>query len=126
MKRFLPALIAALALAAIPVALTPSIALADDEILGWSDGGTAGVDMGQRADWTATVRCETDPARYKTCVAAPCAADSTSLKLDADRTFDLPINKTAGTRTASTSKRYMAFALDDGGIPNCKIYKQPN
>lgn len=108
---------------------------ADDELLGYTDGGAApvvdtiaGGGSGQgRLNWTMTVRCENDPARYKmTQDAGTCTATSTDLKLDADRTFDLPVNQSQGARSGGPIKRYVCFALDDGGVPNCKIYKQPN
>jgi hypothetical protein len=107
-------------------------AWADDELITACDGGSASCVLDTnpgastaRLNWTMTVRCETDPARYSMSIdAGACSVASKSLKLDADRTFDLDVNKSQGSRTAP--KRYVCFALDDGGIPQCAIYKQPN
>lgn len=111
-------------------------AWADDELITACDGGTgtcvldttpsSGTGQG-RLDWTMTVRCATDPARYRmTQDAGSCSVNANDLKLDADRTFDLPVNKSTGARSGGPIKRYVCFALDDGGVAQCAIYKQPN
>lgn len=102
---------------AIPAAmLMPRPAFADDELITACDGGvgTCVLDTQKNGAFTMTVRCEGDPARYRMSGDAGVTIGAHDLKLDADRTFDIPVGRT---------KRYVGFALDDGGVANCAIYK---
>lgn len=109
--------------------LAPSPARADDEPA-LPDGGsivtgtaTALGDLGERAGpWSMTIRCEGDQqTRYKLCAdSAGCAATAVNQLLDADRTFDIPVN----TRSGLPPKRYLALRTEDAGVAFCKVQRQ--
>ncbi len=92
------------------------IAHADDELITACDGGvgTCVLDTQKQGAFTMTVRCEGNPARYRMSGDAGITVGGHDLVLDADRTFDIPVGRT---------KRYVGFALDDGGVAACSIYK---
>lgn len=125
MKR-LAALLVALAAA---VTFSPHAALGDDEpiftdggsLVTTTDGGssvTADLGVAALSSFTMAIRCEGQAARYHLCATSTCTATTANQLLDADRTFDIPVN-----RITNGGKRYLALSTDDGGIPACKVQR---
>jgi hypothetical protein len=127
MRSFLVAVLVAVAAAVI--VLCPAPARADDEpglpdggsIVTSADGGAYAIaDLGARGCWTMAIRCEgAQSTRYTTCATSSCTAAAVNQLLDADRTFDIPVNCVAG----QTRKRYLALKTDDAGVPFCKVQR---
>lgn len=106
-----------LAFAAVALGALFSIpAWADDELITACDGGVQSVCVldAKGGGFTMTVQCANDPARYRMSGDAGITVSTRDVKLAADLIYDIPVGRT---------KRYVGFALDDGGIPNCAIFK---
>lgn len=122
------------ALAAVIIGVCAAPAVADDEPM-FSDGGslvtpldggvTVTVDLAPRtsACWNMAIRCEGSggPARYVLCATNPCPVSSANQLLDADRTFDIPVNCTS----QGAPKHYLSLTKDDATAPACKVQHSP-
>lgn len=105
--------------------ITPSLSITVLADGGLQDAGYPAfvtVDTAHVADWVATMRCDSahgSPRSYYRFSADGGTARAVDQLLDLDRTFDIPVQQTAGVKV-----RWLSFLGEDGGAPWCNLQHQ--